>query len=143
MMAQSPYRQHILDHYYNPRHRGHLEVPHRVGEADNPVCGDTVRLELRLDDAGRVAEAVFSGDGCVIAMAAASMLAERIHGQSLEELQRLGEQSVLLMLGVDLGRARKACALVALQALKEALSASPGASPGTGREGDLGCEPSP
>lgn len=120
-MAQSPYRERILDHYHNPRHRGRLERPDRVGEADNPVCGDRVRLELHLDRAGRVTEAAFEGDGCIISMASASMLTEHIHGQSLGELRELAEGDVLALLGVELGRARTQCALVALRALQAAL----------------------
>jgi len=122
-MAQSPYREHIIDHFQRPRHRGSLAAPDRVGEADNPVCGDTVRLELRLDEGGRVAEAAFDGEGCVICLAAASMLTEYIHGQSAVELHALAEDDVLAMLGVELGRARTQCAVVALRALRAALHA--------------------
>ena len=120
-MAQSPYRERILDHYHNPRHRGHLEAPDLVGEADNPICGDRVRMELRLDEAGRVVEVAFDGDGCIISMASASMLAERVHGHSREELKGLTQEDVLAMLGVELGRSRIQCALVSLRALQEAL----------------------
>jgi nitrogen fixation NifU-like protein len=116
----SPYRERILDHFQNPRHRGRLEAPDLVGEADNPVCGDAVRLELRLDR-GRVAEAAFEGEGCVISLAAASMLTEHIHGRSLVDLRQLTEGDMLAMLGVDLGRVRSQCALVALRALEAAL----------------------
>lgn len=123
-MAQSPYRERILDHYHNPRHQGRLEAPDLVGEADNPVCGDRVRLELRLDEGGSVVEAAFSGDGCVISIAAASMLTEYIHGRRLEDLQGLTESQMLAMLGVELSRARTQCARVSLEALQAALSRS-------------------
>ncbi|HEC33221.1 MAG TPA: iron-sulfur cluster assembly scaffold protein, partial [Chloroflexi bacterium] len=88
-------------------------------------CGDRVRLELRLDEAGRVAQAAFSGEGCAISMAAASILAEYVHGRSLKALRGLTERDALEMLGVDLGRARTQCALVALRALKAALKTKP------------------
>lgn len=120
-MAQSPYRERILDHYQNPRHRGRLAAPDLVGEADNAVCGDRVRLELGLDDAGRVEQVAFSGEGCVISMAAASMLAQHVQGRTRRELEELTEDNMMSLLGVDLGRARTHCALVALQALKAAL----------------------
>lgn len=123
-MAQSPYRERILDHYHNPRHQGRLKAPDLVGEADNPVCGDRVRLELRLDEGGSVVEAAFSGDGCVISIAAASMLTEYIHGRRLEDLQGLTESQMLAMLGVELSRARTQCARVSLEALQAALSRS-------------------
>jgi len=102
-----------------------LEGPDLVGEADNPVCGDRVRLELRLDEAEQVVEAAFGGDGCVISMAAASMLAEQVHGLNLEELRGLTEKDMLAMLGVELGRARTQCALMPLRALQAALKALP------------------
>jgi len=120
-MSQSPYREHILDHFENPRHKHTVSHPDHAGEADNPVCGDRVRLEIRLDHEGRVAEAGFSGEGCVICMAAASMLAEYIEGRDTCELEQMAEQDVLALLGVELGRARTQCATVSLRALKSAL----------------------
>lgn len=120
-MTSSPYRAHILDHFEHPRHRGHLAMPDHVGEADNPVCGDRVRMELQLDAAGHVSGVAFSGEGCVIAMATASMLAERALGERVEALRALSEQNVLAMLGVELGWARAQCAQVALRALQAAL----------------------
>ena len=123
-MARSPYRERILDHYHNPRHRGTLRAPDLVGEKDNPVCGDRVRIELRVDEEGRVVEAAFSGDGCIISMAAASMLTESVHGRPVDELQRLTREDILAMLGIELGPARLHCALLPLEALRSALEAS-------------------
>lgn len=120
-MPESPYRERILDHYRLPRHRGHLEAPDLVGEADNPICGDRVRIELRLDGQGNVAEAAFTGDGCVISMAAASMLMEHLCGRSLAEIQRLTDRDILDLLGVELGPARIPCARLSLEALHQAL----------------------
>jgi len=122
-MARSPYRERILDHYHNPRYRGTLKAPDLVGEKDNPVCGDRVRIELRVDEEGRVVEAAFSGDGCIISMAAASMLTESVHGRPVDELQRLTREDILAMLGIELGPARLHCALLPLEALHSALEA--------------------
>ncbi len=118
----TPYRERILDHYQHPRHWGHLTAPDRVGEAENPLCGDRVQVELRLNDGGTIAEVAFSGEGCVIALAAASILAEHIQGQSLEEVRRIGEADVAALLGMDLRPARRACARVALEALQDAIN---------------------
>ncbi len=118
----TPYRERILDHFQNPRHRGHLTAPDRVGEAENPLCSDWVRVELRLNGIGTIVEAAFTGEGCVIALAAASMLMEYIQGQSLEDVRRLRETDVVQWLGMDLRPARRACARVALEALKTALT---------------------
>ncbi len=128
----TPYRERILDHYQHPRHWGHLMAPDRVGEAENPLCGDRVRVELRLNGAGTVAEAAFTGEGCVIALAAASMLMEHIQGRPLEELRRLGETDVVQWLGMDLRPARRACARVALEALKTALTRGTSSEMGRG-----------
>jgi nitrogen fixation NifU-like protein len=120
-MNKSPYRERILEHYQNPRHLGRLESPDQVGDADNPVCGDRVHLELRVDENGKVSEAAFQANGCVICLAASSILVEHIHGLGLDELENLAEQDVLQLIGVELGRARTQCALVAWQALTNAL----------------------
>jgi NifU-like protein involved in Fe-S cluster formation len=80
-----------------------------------------VRVELRLNGKGVIADVAFSGEGCVIALAAASMLAEHIRGRPLEEVRRLGEADVAALLGMDLRPARRACARVALEALQSAM----------------------
>jgi len=115
------YREHILDHYRYPRNQGTLEDADISGELDNPVCGDVVRLDVRLRD-GRVSEARFSGRGCVISIASASMLTEEIGDKTVEELKALTDEDVLGMLGVALGPVRAKCGLLPLRALREGLS---------------------
>jgi nitrogen fixation NifU-like protein len=111
------YREVILDHYQNPRNYGTLEPADISYEEDNPVCGDHIRLDLRLKD-GRVSEVRFSGHGCAISQASASMLTEAIQGKTLEELQAFGKEDVLDMLGIPLGPVRIKCALLSLKVLK-------------------------
>jgi nitrogen fixation NifU-like protein len=115
------YREHILDHYGNPRNQGTLEDADISCEWDNPVCGDVVRLDIRLND-GRVSEARFSGQGCVISMASASMLTEEILGRTVEELKALRDEDVFRMLGVTLGPVRARCGLLPLRVLQEGLA---------------------
>ncbi len=115
------YREHILDHYGNPRNRGTLEDADISCEWDNPVCGDVVRLDIRLND-GRVSEARFSGQGCVISMASASMLTEEILGRTVEELKALQDKDVFRMLGVTLGPVRARCGLLPLRVLQEGVA---------------------
>ena len=115
------YREHILDHYRHPRNKGTLEEPDISCELDNPVCGDVVRLDVRLED-GRVSEARFSGHGCVISLASASMLTEEILGKTVEELEGLGDEDVFQMLGITLGPVRAKCALLSLRVLQEGLA---------------------
>jgi nitrogen fixation NifU-like protein len=114
------YREHILDHYANPRNQGTLEDADIVCEWDNPVCGDMVRLYLRLNER-RVRDVRFEGQGCVISMASASMFTEEIQGKTLEELAALEEEDVFRMLGITLGPARAKCGLLPLRVLQEGL----------------------
>jgi nitrogen fixation NifU-like protein len=108
------YRQQIMDHYKNPRNYGRLEDPTFTHEGENPSCGDTIRVDVRLADDGETIErAAFSGDGCAISQAAASMLTQRLPGTSLVELKRMDRDDVLEMLGVDISPMRIKCAVLA------------------------------
>ena len=111
------YRQTILDHYQNPRNFGTLEHPDISAEDSNPLCGDEIRIDLRVKD-GVIEDVRFSGKGCSISRAAASMLTEEILGKTLEEVKRIGKDDVLEMLGIELGPVRLKCALLALKTLK-------------------------
>jgi nitrogen fixation NifU-like protein len=111
------FRQTILDHYQNPRNFGTLEHPDISAEDSNPLCGDQIRMDLKIKD-GRVEAVRFTGKGCSISRAAASMLTEEIEGKTLEEVKRIGKQEVLDMLGIELGPVRLKCALLALKTLK-------------------------
>ena len=114
------YREHILDHYRHPRNQGTLNDADISCEQDNPVCGDVVRLDIRLKD-GRVSEARFSGRGCVISLASASMLTEEILGKTVEELKALQDEDVFRMLGITLGPVRAKCGLLPLRVLQNGL----------------------
>lgn len=113
------YRENLLDHYENPRHHGTLEHADISREENNPLCGDKIRVDVRLsDDGSRIAEIAFSGDGCIISQAAASMLMEDVAGKSLADVQKLDRQDVLDMVGAPLTTARVKCALLGLKVLK-------------------------
>jgi nitrogen fixation NifU-like protein len=111
------FRQNILDHYQNPRNFGTLERPDISAEDSNPLCGDEIRIDLKVKD-GVIDDVRFSGKGCSISRAAASMLTEEIRGKTLEEVKRIGKDDVLEMLGIELGPVRLKCALLALKTLK-------------------------
>ena len=111
------YRDNIIDHYQNPRNYGTLEHPDISYEDSNPVCGDEIRMDLKIQD-GRVAEARFEGHGCSISQASASMLTEEIIGKSLEEVKQIDKQYLLDLLGIPLGPVRLKCALLSLKVLK-------------------------
>ena len=116
------YRENILDHYGNPRNEGVLEDADISHERQNPVCGDVVRLDIKLED-GRVKEARFRGQGCVISMASASMFTEEIKGKTISELREMDEQDVFDMLGIELGPSRFHCGVLPLRVLEEGLAA--------------------
>ncbi len=111
------YRENILEHYKHPRNRGTLDHPDITYEDANPLCGEHIRMDLKVRD-GRVEQVAFSGHGCSISQAAASMLCERIEGRPLEEIKQLTREDVLEMLGIELGPVRLKCALLALKTLK-------------------------
>ena len=112
------YREVIIEHYKNPSYRGRLD-PHDFSFADdNPLCGDHIRVDLRVDEGGKVTEARFDGHGCAISQASADLLMESIVGKSVEDVKAMGKQHVLDMLGIDLGPVRLKCALLPLKVLK-------------------------
>ncbi|HRK90286.1 MAG TPA: SUF system NifU family Fe-S cluster assembly protein [Anaerolineales bacterium] len=112
------YREVIIEHYKNPSHRGKLD-PHDISFADNnPLCGDHIQIDLRVDEKGIVTEALFDGHGCAISQASADLLMESIIGKSLEEVKKLNKQDILDLLGIDLGPVRLKCALLSLKVLK-------------------------
>lgn len=108
------YRQQILDHYRNPRNYGELPDPTFSHVGENPSCGDTIQVDVVLEDDGETIERVaFSGDGCAISQASASMLTQRLPGTTLDELQELDRDDVVDMLGVDISPMRIKCAVLA------------------------------
>ena len=112
------YREVIIDHYKNPIYRGELDPCDIRFEDENPLCGDHIRIDVRVNEDGRVSEAAFSGHGCAISQASADLLLESIIGKSLDEVKELGKQDVLDLIGIDLGPVRLKCALLSLKVLK-------------------------
>jgi nitrogen fixation NifU-like protein len=113
------YRDYILDHYRNPRNFGHLDTPDVQAEDLNPLCGDEIRMELRLDD-GIVRDVRFSGKGCAISQASASMLTEKVKGMKLSDVAKLSKDAVLEDVGIGISPTRMKCAMLGLRVLKSA-----------------------
>ncbi|UCF28006.1 MAG: SUF system NifU family Fe-S cluster assembly protein [Chloroflexota bacterium] len=112
------YREIIIDRYQNPHHRGELD-PHDITfEDSNPLCGDEIRIDVRVNGDNRIEDAKFSGRGCAISQASADLLLEHIQGKSLEEVKSLSKEDVLELLGIELGPVRLKCALLSLKVLK-------------------------
>ncbi|MEI8130935.1 MAG: SUF system NifU family Fe-S cluster assembly protein [Leptolinea sp.] len=112
------YREIIVEHYKNPGYRGELNPNDYTFEDENPVCGDHIRVDLRVDENGKITEALFSGEGCAISQSSADLLLESVIGKTIEDVKNLGKQDVLDLLGIDLGVVRLKCALLPLKVLK-------------------------
>jgi nitrogen fixation NifU-like protein len=113
-LGSDMYRQQILDHYKNPRNYGELDDPTFSHVGENPTCGDTIQVDVRLEDDGETIEYVaFSGDGCAISQASASLLTQELPGTSIEDLLEMDRDDVVDMLGVDISPMRIKCAVLA------------------------------
>ncbi len=116
-MVDSLYREIILDHYRNPRNKGTLDPADFSYEDTNPLCGDEVRIDLRVAD-DRVAAIRFSGRGCAVSQASTSILTEMVEGKPLDEVKSLTKDDLLEELGIPVSPARLKCALLGLKVLK-------------------------
>ena len=134
------FRENILDHYKHPRNRGTLESPDYSYEDANPLCGDRLHMDFHVKD-GTITAARFTGHGCSISQAAASMLCEKVEDMTLEDAKRLSREDMLEMLGIELGPVRLKCGLLALKTMKAGLygmSQWPGEDEGPARSSTEG-----
>jgi nitrogen fixation NifU-like protein len=117
------YREEILEHAGASHHRGRIEAPDLAAELDNPLCGDRIRVEVRLGPEGVIDRVRFDGRGCAISQASASILAEWVEGMTLRQARRVSADDMLDRLGIRPTPARLKCVLLAWRALQRAIPA--------------------
>lgn len=129
MIEDRLYRETILGVAQNPTNRGEIENPNLEARLVNPLCGDEIRLQIKLtnDQAPmtnhqKVERAVFSGNGCAISQASASLLASHIEGKKVEEVKNVKAGDILKLIGINPTPARMGCALLSLEVLKKLLT---------------------
>lgn len=115
------YQENILDHYKHPRNFGELPDANAKAHAANPLCGDELDFFLKFDAEENVAEVKFTGRGCTITMASASMLSEKLKGLNRTAIETLTNEDALRLLGVPINPARLRCATLPLEAVQQAI----------------------
>ena len=115
------YQQTVMDHYRNPRNRGAIACPDFISDLHNPSCGDSIAIQGTIS-LGRLAEVAFYGSGCVISQAAASLLTTTCKGKQINEIKAVDKNTMLELLGIELGPTRLKCALLALDALHQGIN---------------------
>ncbi len=123
--SEEMYREHILDHYKNPRNKQKIgkkmdSFSHTCKQS-NPLCGDQIELFVQIEQ-DKIKEVSFAGEGCAISQASASLLTEFVKGKTIKEISSLSEKEVFSLLGINLNPLRQKCALLSLKTLQMAVS---------------------
>ncbi len=108
-----PYSEKILEHFRRPRNQGALQGADISQEGSNPLCGDRVRIELKLEG-DTITHAAFTANACAVCVAASSVLTDIVQGAPLDDVDTLTTEELLRLLDADLPRTRVACATLPL-----------------------------
>jgi len=116
------YRQNILEHYKHPHNFGHMQNADVVKTFFNSACGDKIIMELKFEKKSGIVENIsFSGEGCAISQASASLLTDEVKGKSVEAVLKFQTQHVLKLLNTALTPSRMKCALLPLEAIQKCI----------------------
>lgn len=115
------YREELIEHYRHPQNFGRLSKPTVWHEEGNPFCGDKIRMELEIKN-DQVENVAFSGIGCVISLASASLLTENIKGKKISEVKKIEMRDIIKLLGIELSPTRLKCGLLPWEVLEKAIS---------------------
>ena len=114
------YKDNIIDHYKTPRHFGQVDQPTVSHQEVNSLCGDQIRMDLIIKN-DKILEVKFSGNGCAISMASASMLSEKISRKKIKEAAKINRDQILEMLNIPMSPTRLKCALLPWEVLQKTL----------------------
>ena len=117
------YHPNIMDHYHAPRNKGVIQSPDVDATSMNPLCGDAVRITGIVSNDGIIQDIAFEGSGCVLSMAAASIICDAAVTKSYQEILLWDAQMIMQMINMPLGPVRLRCALLPLQTLKKGIQA--------------------
>lgn len=129
------YREYILEHYRHPHNFGVLDDPTFEAEGVNPLCGDELKVQVRVDDDGRIVDVRFSGNGCAISQASMSILSDEVMGKTLDEVAAMTRDDMQQLLGIELSPVRLKCALLGLVVMKVGMHDHAGTEAPAGWEG--------
>lgn len=119
-MKDEIYKDLLIYHWKNPKNYGSIKNPDKEATLENHFCGDKIRIGVKTKDR-KIDKIKFSGEGCIISLATASLLTEAVKGKRVSEVKKLNKDFVLGLLGIKLGPIRLKCALLPLLALKKAI----------------------
>lgn len=114
------YREELMEIYKNPKHRGNLDSPSAKTFAENPICGDEIQLQLKIEK-GTIKKARFEGAACAVSIISSEKLLSFIEGKTIQEAKNLTQKDLLKILDINVSMSRLRCATLVLTALKEAL----------------------
>ncbi len=120
-MTNDMFAENIIDHFNSPRNQGQLEKYDIKQKGFNPFCGDQIEITVKLNQKKEILDMKFTGKGCSISQASASMLTELIKGKTIDQVKRLTKEDILDLLNIPIGPVRMKCALLGLDTVQEGI----------------------